>query len=534
MAVDPDEEMPVPGARKRPLAWAGVGVLLTLLLGLPASAAAQSVFAVTGASLVSFDTETPGTVTTVGTISGLQGGETIVALDFNPEEPADKLYGVGSTSRLYAIDITTGAATQVGAPFTTPLSGTSFGFNINGEGRLVSDADQNLSIDAVSGVDNAQTALDYPPDDANAAANPNVVALGRANESVFGIDSTLNILVLMEDPASNGILNTVGSLGVNPSAAAGLDVVAGVNAYAVLDVGAGPEFFLIDLESGAATPYPDAAGNNVGSAISGGIAIQDETPQLQAAPSPLDFGNQPLGTMGPPTAVTITLVDGAPLTEVLEGISGTNKDDFFLTENQCEAGPESLSELPPLRFPGDQCTMRVRFAPGGLGARTGALNFNQPKCCPSGSFLDVPLTGNGTSGPFGPPGPTGPTGPAGPPGSDGATGPTGPAGPTGLPGADATRLVAVLGLGRYRVRAGRALRVRFGTSEGGLAILEVRRGTRRRARVQRQLTRGGRHMLRLSRRRTGALAPGRYAMRLVLAGAGNRMARDTARLRVRR
>src|SRR5688572_8771106 len=152
MAVDPDEEMTVPGARKRPVTWAGVGVLVALLLGLPASAAALPVFAVSGASLVSFDTETPGTVTTVGTISGLQGGEQIVALDFNPEEPPTALYGVGSTSRLYAINITTAAATQVGAPFSTPLSGTSFGFNINGDGRLVSDADQNLAIDAPTAI----------------------------------------------------------------------------------------------------------------------------------------------------------------------------------------------------------------------------------------------------------------------------------------------------------------------------------------------------------------------------------------------
>ena len=65
--------------------------------------ASANVFAVSSANqLVRFNTASPGTVTTVGTITGLQGGETVLGIDFRPA--TGELYALGSTSRIYVVN----------------------------------------------------------------------------------------------------------------------------------------------------------------------------------------------------------------------------------------------------------------------------------------------------------------------------------------------------------------------------------------------------------------------------------------------
>ena len=59
--------------------------------------------------LLSFDSSTPGTIATNVALTGLQAGETAVGIDFRPANGV--LYAVGSGSRLYVINTTTGAAT---------------------------------------------------------------------------------------------------------------------------------------------------------------------------------------------------------------------------------------------------------------------------------------------------------------------------------------------------------------------------------------------------------------------------------------
>ena len=82
------------------------------------------VYAVTATNnLVTFSSAAPGTIFGTVAISGLQVGEILQGIDFRPAN--GRLYGLGSTSRLYTIDPRTGAATQVGAsPFALALSGT--------------------------------------------------------------------------------------------------------------------------------------------------------------------------------------------------------------------------------------------------------------------------------------------------------------------------------------------------------------------------------------------------------------------------
>ena len=80
-------------------------------------------------TIVVFDTSAPATPLGGVTITGLQPGETALAIDLRPS--TGQLYVLGSASRLYVVDPATGAAVAVGAPFALPLSGTRFGFDFN-------------------------------------------------------------------------------------------------------------------------------------------------------------------------------------------------------------------------------------------------------------------------------------------------------------------------------------------------------------------------------------------------------------------
>jgi Domain of unknown function (DUF4394) len=147
----------------------------------------------------------------------------------------------------------------------------------------------------------------------------------------------------------------------------------------------------------------------------------------------------------------------------------------------------------------------------------------------TGTATAIGLIGNGTtevrSLAVVPPRVTGPTGPAGP---AGPTGPAGPAGPQGAPGKVTTRLVAALASRTYRGRARRRLTVPLVTTMAARITLDVRRGSRRVARVSRRV-RHGRAQIAL-RRLPGR---GRYTLRLTAVAAGQTV-RDSARLRVTR
>jgi hypothetical protein len=215
-----------------------------------------------GDNLIGFTSDSPETVRSTVPITGLAVGESVLAIDFRPV--TGSLYALGSSSRLYTLNAATGAATSVGAPGAFPaLAGTAFGFDVNPVAdriRVVGDEDQNMRLNPSDGT---LTALDvslvYSGGDPNLGANPSVVAsaytnsvVGAVTTTLYGIDSSLDILVI-QNPPNAGILNTVGPLGVDTSDLAGLDLSARENAaFAVLETGGTSELYRIDLLTGAA------------------------------------------------------------------------------------------------------------------------------------------------------------------------------------------------------------------------------------------------------------------------------------------
>lgn len=103
-------------------------------------------YALSGNILDKYSTSNPETVLGSATISGLQVGERILGIDFRPK--TGQLYALGSNSRVYIVDPSSGVAT-LAFTLTTPLEGTSFGFDFNPAAdllRIVSNTGQNLRV----------------------------------------------------------------------------------------------------------------------------------------------------------------------------------------------------------------------------------------------------------------------------------------------------------------------------------------------------------------------------------------------------
>jgi Domain of unknown function (DUF4394)/PEP-CTERM motif len=253
-----------------------VGAVLALALGLPAvgpgRAEAESLTGLTSTgNLVRFDSATPGTIGSSVAITGLQSGEILLGIDRRPANGL--LYGLGSTSRLYTINTTTGAAAEVGLSGAFTLSGTAFGFDFNpvpDRIRVVSDNATNIRLNPNDGtLAGTDTPLAYTAGDSGAGITPRVVGSaysnnfeGTAVSTLFGIDSNRDVLVVQGGPdgvpsPNGGVLTTIGAgLGFNSADLVGFDIsgTSGV-AFAALTPPAGgaSQLFTINLTTGSAT-----------------------------------------------------------------------------------------------------------------------------------------------------------------------------------------------------------------------------------------------------------------------------------------
>jgi hypothetical protein len=247
----------------------GSVVFAATLLVAPLAHAVQVLGVTATGQLVFFDTEAPGLITTTIPITGLVGGgsETVVGIDHRPA--TGELFAMTNASRLYRLNGSTGAATQVGADGAFTLTGTSFGFGFNpvpDRIRVVSDANQNLRLNPNNGALAATDgSLAYAGTDVNAGADPNVVAVAYTDQrpgfvfttTLYDIDSALDILTT-QNPPNAGVLNTVGSLGVDTGDNIGFDNdgFTGI-AYASLQTGSSSSLYTINLTTGAATLIGD-------------------------------------------------------------------------------------------------------------------------------------------------------------------------------------------------------------------------------------------------------------------------------------
>ena len=255
------------GTRKTAAVWAACAALI--MAGCdddptgPTSLEGRRIYGVdTQNNLVLFGSASVGTPRRTP-ITGLQGGEQVVGIDFRPVN--GRLYALGSSSRVYTVDTATAVATQVGAAaFTPTLAGASFGFDFNpvpDRIRSHGSAGQNLRLHPETGaVAFTDGVLAYAPGDAAGAAAPNLVATAYTNSvagatttTLFAIDAARDALVVLPNPNA-GQVSTVGALGASTDETAGFDIVpSDGTAYAALTQSGMSSLYTVNLTTGAAT-----------------------------------------------------------------------------------------------------------------------------------------------------------------------------------------------------------------------------------------------------------------------------------------
>ena len=231
-------------------------VVVLLVAATPAPARAVEVLALDGANtLLRFDTARP-EVVIPSTITGVTG--TLIGIDYRPANRL--LYGVSDGNDVYTIDRASAVAKSVATLTIAFDGGARSGFDFNPQAdrlRLVAASGQNLRVNVDLGATAVDVPLRYAAHDPNAGKRPTIVAAAYTNSvadaattKLFDIDAELDVLAL-QDPPNDGVLVTIGSLGVDFEPLAGFDIVTeGGN-----DRGfacSGSTLYEIDLATGAA------------------------------------------------------------------------------------------------------------------------------------------------------------------------------------------------------------------------------------------------------------------------------------------
>ena len=229
-------------------------------------------------TLISFDSDNPGE-NQVTAVTGVDGF--LLGIDTRPANGL--VYGLSTANNIYTIDTETGEATFVSTLDIFFEGGTISGFDFNPVAdrlRLVGDNDQDFRINVETGEVIVDGTLAFAEGDVNEGINPNVTAAaytnsfdGTTSTQLYDIDTLLNNL-LLQDPPNDGVLQTIGDLGIDFSTLGGFEIVSEVEgdnqAFAVSD-GA---FYGIDLETGAAQSLGEIGSEYLN--LQGLTAIQNE------------------------------------------------------------------------------------------------------------------------------------------------------------------------------------------------------------------------------------------------------------------
>lgn len=266
------------------------------LLGVTAGRS-QFAYGVDGlGNLFNFNLSAPAVTATVGNLGFVPEG-----IDFRPGTSTLFAIDVGATtSRLYTVDVLTGAATGVGAGFATAgsvggisydLSGAnSFGFDFNpttlqADGsiriRLTANTGTNLRLHSATGGIAAVDGGLLGSIGAVAYINNGSATIGGTT-ALYDIDYQSDSL-LLQNPPNAGTLNLIGSLGVNVGPNLAFDIFTlGGDASIAGDFG----YFVDTTAANAATLYSVNLGTGAATQLSlmnrdftGGFAIATAVPE---------------------------------------------------------------------------------------------------------------------------------------------------------------------------------------------------------------------------------------------------------------
>ncbi len=337
--------------------------------------------------LIELNSDAPESTTAQSLIVGLAPGRTVAGLDFRPA--SNELFAIDTAGAVYTIVPGQGISQASPTGITVALGaagGIGFDFNpIPDRIRVVTEAGRNLRLVPETATPGAMqevtqdTDLAYASGDELAGESLTVTAAGYSENysgtpitTLFVLDSANDVLAT-QDPPNDGVLNTVGDLGVDVDDAIGFDVSQTGEAFALLDTGGGPVLGTVSLADGRFTETGPLGGapegvtamavqTNVGR-IFGAERVETaarlsritfETADRVFVATSEDFADALAG--GPPAAIEgspllLTGRDGLPpLTEV--EARRLEPDEIVLlggTDRIPQAVEDSLAQIAPVR-----------------------------------------------------------------------------------------------------------------------------------------------------------------------------------------
>lgn len=225
-------------------------------IGFASAASAQSIVALVGNNtLTVVDFKTRKASSTVQ-VKGVQ----LIGIDVRPADGA--LYGVTADGQVGTLDPKTGVFTKKADLSEKLKAGVVATIDFNpAADRLRLMASDGTSLRA--NVDDGKVTVDgshkYAEGDANKGKKPRVIAGAYSNSikgtketTLYNIDAANGVLV-RQAPPNDGVLNTIGSLGIKLNGPVAFDIVATGEGQNDAWLWNGGNLFKVDLKTGKAT-----------------------------------------------------------------------------------------------------------------------------------------------------------------------------------------------------------------------------------------------------------------------------------------
>jgi len=232
---------------------------------------------------------TAATASQAATLAALQDGQTIVWIDTNQKKvigsaclegganlvgfdvrPADgKLYGVTPQGAIVTVDAKTGKWEKKSQISEKLPVGATFSVDFNPLAdrlRILSSTGMSYRVNVEDGKTTVDGALKYAEGDANKGMQPKVTAAAYSNSfagtketALYDIDAA-NGTLSKQAPPNDGILNTIGKLGVKVNGALAFDIASDGNGGNTGWLLAGGTLYTVDMATGAAKAFGRVAG----------------------------------------------------------------------------------------------------------------------------------------------------------------------------------------------------------------------------------------------------------------------------------
>ena len=202
----------------------------------------------------------------VGSV-GLAGGAMLLGFDVRPSD--GRLYGVTPDGAIVTVDPKTGMWEKVSQLSEALPAGVPVAVDFNPVAdclRIVAANGMSLRVNVLDGKAVVDGSLKFAETDAHKGMTPSVMAVGYTNSvagtketALFDIDTAHGVLV-RQAPPNDGVLSTVGSLGVKLDGSVAFDIWSdgkGMNVGWLLH---GGRLHAVDLATGAAAAPVSIAG----------------------------------------------------------------------------------------------------------------------------------------------------------------------------------------------------------------------------------------------------------------------------------